>query len=99
MRQIWSVSVVCNSGNDYPATTDPLAVHAMVTLLKERGAGRVMVGDMSGVQFLRFGKDRLSGSSRELMTGNGLVGAATCAALVERGKDRYELRRLEAERL
>ncbi|MDG2307072.1 MAG: DUF362 domain-containing protein [Candidatus Binatia bacterium] len=70
------IKVVCNSGNDYPATTDPLAVHAMVTLLKERGAGRVMVGDMSGVQFLRFSKDRLSGSSRELMTGNGLVGAA-----------------------
>jgi len=70
------IKVVCNSGNDYPATTDPLAVSAMVALLKEKGAGRVIVGDMSGVQFIRFSQDRTSGSSRELMTGNGIAGAA-----------------------
>jgi uncharacterized protein (DUF362 family) len=70
------IKVVCNSGNDYPATTDPLAVWAMVRLLREKGAGRVIVGDMSGVQFLRFGPDYLTGSTRELMTGNGLVAAA-----------------------
>lgn len=70
------IKVVCNSGNEYPATTDPVAVNAMVRLLKEKGAGRVIVGDMSGVQFIRFSKDRTSGSSRELMTGNGIAEAA-----------------------
>lgn len=70
------IKVVCNSGNDYPTTTDPVAVNAMVKLLKEKGAGRVIVGDMSGVQAVRFSKDSLSGSSRELMTSNGLAQAA-----------------------
>lgn len=70
------VKTVCNSGNVYPATTDPVALHAMVELLRERGAGRVLVADMSGVQFVRFSKDRLSGSTRELMGANGLARAA-----------------------
>lgn len=73
------IKVVCNSGNDYPATTDPRAVNAMVALLREKGAGRVIVGDMSGVQFVRFSKDRTSGSTRALMTGNGIAEAATDA--------------------
>ncbi len=64
---------VCNSGNDYPATTDPAALRAMARLLRERGAGRVVVADMSGVEFLRFSKDRLSGSTRELMRRNGML--------------------------
>jgi uncharacterized protein (DUF362 family) len=51
----------------------------MVTLLRERGAGRVIVADMSGVQFVRFGPDRTKGSTRELMTRNGLAQAAADA--------------------
>jgi len=70
------VKPVCNSGNAYPATTDPVALRALVELLRERGAGRVLVGDMSGVQFVRFGPDHRSGSSRELLTRNGLARAA-----------------------
>jgi uncharacterized protein (DUF362 family) len=73
------IKPVCNSGNDYPATTDPLALQAMIALLRERGAGRVIVADMSGVQFVRFWKDRLSGSTRTLMTKNGLLQAAEAA--------------------
>ena len=65
----------CNSGNVYPATTDPLAVRAMIGLLKERGAGRVIVADMAGVQFVRFQPDSLRGSTRELMQRNGLAQA------------------------
>jgi uncharacterized protein (DUF362 family) len=64
-----------NSGNLYPATTDPLAVRAMIGLLKERGAGRVIVADMAGVQFIRFHPDGLRGSTRELMQRNGLARA------------------------
>ncbi len=69
------IKLACNSGNPYPATTDPLAVRAMVGLLKERGAGRVIVADMSGVQFVRFHPDSLRGSTRELMRRNGLAQA------------------------
>ena len=42
----------------------------MVGLLREKGAGRVIVADMSGVQFVRFSKDRLDGSTRALMQRN-----------------------------
>lgn len=65
----------CNSGNPYPATTDPVALRAMIGLLKERGAGRVIVADMSGVQFLRFSKDELRGSTRALMESAGMARA------------------------
>jgi uncharacterized protein (DUF362 family) len=67
------IKPACNSGNVYPATTDPVAVHAMISLLKEKGAGRVVVADMAGVQFIRFHQDGLSGSTRELMMKNGLA--------------------------
>lgn len=73
------IKPVCNSGNVYPATTDPVALRAMIRLLKEKGAGRVVVGDMSGVEFVRFSKDRLSGSTRSLMQGNGMLGAIEAA--------------------
>ncbi|HNR51348.1 MAG TPA: DUF362 domain-containing protein, partial [Deltaproteobacteria bacterium] len=42
------IKPVVNSGNPYPATTSPIAVAAMIELLREKGAGRVVVGDMSG---------------------------------------------------
>jgi uncharacterized protein (DUF362 family) len=70
------VKPACNSPNVYPATTDPVALRAMVGLLREKGAGRVIVADMSGVQFVRFSKDHLSGSTRALMRENGLERAA-----------------------
>lgn len=70
------IKPACNSPNVYPATTDPVALRAMVGLLRDKGAGRVLVADMSGVQFVRFSKDRLDGSTRELMRRNGLARAA-----------------------
>lgn len=70
------VKPACNSPNPYPATTDPVALRAVVALLREQGAGRVIVADMSGVQFVRFTKDRLHGSTRSLMRRNGLERAA-----------------------
>ena len=73
------IKPVCNSGNPYPATTDPVALRAMISLLREKGARRVIVGDMSGVQFVRFTQDRRSGSSRELMTRNGIAPACEAA--------------------
>jgi uncharacterized protein (DUF362 family) len=69
------IKPACNSPNVYPATTDPVALRAMIGLLRERGARRVIVADMSGVQFVRFGKDHLSGSTRELMETAGMARA------------------------
>lgn len=94
------IKPVCNSGNVYPATTDPVAVNAMVRLLAERGAGRVIVADMSGVQFLRFYPEQTTGSTRALMTGNGLVkaaeeGGATVHAFEEAGWDGFFEERLD----
>jgi len=94
------IKPVCNSGNVYPATTDPIALHAMIGLLRERGAGRVIVADMSGVQFVRFYPDATSGSTRALMTGNGLVkaaeeGGATVHAFEEAGWDGFFEERLD----
>jgi uncharacterized protein (DUF362 family) len=88
------VKPVCNSGNPFPATTDPHALHAMVQLLLERGAGRVIVADMSGVQFLRFSKDATQGSTRELLERNGIAPAALDAgaeivAFEEEGWDAF----------
>lgn len=69
------IKPVNNSGNPYPATTSPTAIAAMVEILKKKGAGRVIVGDMSGVQYLRFSPSSLSGSSRALMTSSGVAKA------------------------
>ena len=56
------IKPVNNSGNPYPATTSPTAIAAMVEILKEKGAGRVIVGDMSGVEYFRFSPTSISGS-------------------------------------
>lgn len=70
------IKPACNSPNAYPATTDPVALRAMIGLLREKGAGRIIVADMSGVQFVRFSPDRLEGSTRDLMQRAGMARAA-----------------------
>ena len=61
------IKPVINSGNPYPATTDPDAIIATIRLLKNKGAGRIIVGDLAGVGDVRFFKDKLEGSTRNLM--------------------------------
>ncbi len=68
-----------NSGNPYPATTSPDGIRAMVELLKEKGAGRVIVSDMSGIEFVKLTPDGCRGSSRELMVASGMAQAAQAA--------------------
>jgi uncharacterized protein (DUF362 family) len=65
-----------NSGNPYPATTSPKAIRCMVFLLKEKGAGRVIVSDMSGIEHVKLSPDGLRGSSRTLMEASGMAKAA-----------------------
>ncbi len=70
------IKPVLNSGNKFPATTSPLAVAAMVELLKDRGAGRVVITDMSGIEHVKLSEDKLRGSSRSLMENSGIASAA-----------------------
>jgi uncharacterized protein (DUF362 family) len=67
------IKMALNSGNPYPATTDPWSVHYMVKLLKEKGAGRILVGDQSGFGTVQWTKDRQKGSSRQLAKTAGLL--------------------------
>ncbi|MRR38077.1 DUF362 domain-containing protein, partial [bacterium] len=69
------IKPVVNSGNPYPATTSPMAVAAMIELLREKGAARVIVGDMSGVEHVRFSPSGCSGSTRALMESSGMARA------------------------
>jgi uncharacterized protein (DUF362 family) len=62
-----------NSGNPYPATTSPIAIGAMVELLKEKGARRVIVGDMCGIEHVKLSPKGLTGSSRRLMEASGMT--------------------------
>ncbi|MGD8903095.1 MAG: DUF362 domain-containing protein [Anaerolineae bacterium] len=73
------IKPVLNSGNPYPDTTSPLAVGAMIEVLKEKGAGRIIVGDMSGVEHVKLSKDRLRGSTRTLMGTSGLAATVMAA--------------------
>lgn len=73
------IKPVINSGKPYPSTTSPLAVGSMIRLLKERGAGRVVVGDMSGVFHLDQRPDGCTGSTRELAKSAGLLDAVPAA--------------------
>ncbi len=75
MGQTVFIKPVLNSGLPYPATTNPIAVSAMIKLLKQKGAGKVIVGDMSGIEHLRFFKDKTTGSTRDLMKNSGMMQA------------------------
>ncbi|EFK09758.1 Tat pathway signal sequence domain protein [delta proteobacterium NaphS2] len=70
------IKPVLNSGNPYPATTSPEAIGTMVTLLLEKGAGRVVVGDMSGIQYVKLTPEGVNGSTRDLMKASGMAAAA-----------------------
>ena len=69
------IKIALNSGKSYPATTDPWAVHCMIKLLKEKGAGEILVGDQGGYGSVRWTKDTKQGSSRQLAKDAGLLKA------------------------
>lgn len=70
------VKVACNSPATHPSVTSPLAVASLCRALFERGAGRVLVGDQSGVMSVRLaaGEARFN-STRTVMDSNGLLAA------------------------
>jgi hypothetical protein len=67
------IKIALNSGRRYPATTDPWSVNCMVKLLKEKGAGNILVGDQGGFGTVQWTKDRKEGSSRQLAKTAGLL--------------------------
>ena len=73
------IKPVLNSGNRFPYTTSPAALGGMIELLKEKGAGRVIVGDMSGIEHVRPFGDRPSGSTHHLMHASGMAAAVLAA--------------------
>ena len=68
-----------NSGLAYPSTTSPVAIAAMIELLRQKGAKRVIVGDMSGIDHVRLSPEKLTGSTRRLMEVSGMAEAVTAA--------------------
>jgi uncharacterized protein (DUF362 family) len=70
------IKPVLNSGNPFPATTSPIAIKAMTELLKDKGAKKVVLSDMSGIEHVKLTPEGLTGSSRELMYTNGMAQAA-----------------------
>lgn len=88
------VKLAMNSGNEFPATSDPWLLKSLVTILREKGAGKILVGDQSGVADVHWTREKQRGSSRELCKSTGLLGAIdACGAepvfFEEAGYDAY----------
>jgi len=75
------IKVASNSGNPHPATTSPNGVRALVSVLKERGAGRVIVADQAGVEHVRRSQRGRYSTTRERFMTNGLGALADVAEL------------------
>jgi uncharacterized protein (DUF362 family) len=67
------VKLSLNSANPFPATTDPWSLVFLIRLLREKGAGRIMVGDSSGVESVHWTRDFQKGSSRKNCKLSGLL--------------------------
>ena len=73
------IKPVLNSGRPYPHTTSPLAVGAIIELLREKGAGRIVVGDMSGIEHVKLSRGGVRGSTLRLMEASGMAAAVLAA--------------------
>ncbi|MBU2644759.1 DUF362 domain-containing protein [bacterium] len=88
------VKLALNSGNEFPATTDPWLLKSLITILQEKGAGPILVGDQSGVADVHWTRDKKRGASRDLCQSTGLLGVIqACQAhpvfFEEEGYDAY----------
>jgi len=70
------IKPACNSNHPYPATTHPASITAMTKLLREKGAGKVVVMDMGGIESVKLSPEGLRGSTRQLMKENGILAGA-----------------------
>jgi uncharacterized protein (DUF362 family) len=80
------LKVSCNSGDSYPWTTSPELLETVARLLKESGAGRLVVGEESGLEWVHKGNHkptffdyRKNRTTAHLLRKNGLLQAAHAA--------------------
>jgi len=89
------VKLALNSGNPYPATSDPWALDCLLRVLKEHGATKVYVGDQSGVRNVYWTPmGQVRGTSRAFAVSSGLMpvierNGATAVFFEERGYPAY----------
>jgi uncharacterized protein (DUF362 family) len=67
------IKLAMNSGNMFPSTTDPFILDGLLVVLKEKGAGKIMVCDQSGVEHVQHSNTTKRGSSRQLCDSSGLL--------------------------
>ncbi len=68
------VKLALNSGNPFPATSDPWALDCLLKVLKEHGATKVYVGDQSGVRNVFWtAQGQVRGTSRAFAQASGLL--------------------------
>jgi len=88
------LKLALNSGNPFPATTDPWLLAYIIPILREKGAGEILVGDQSGVETVLLMPESRRGSSRAHCESSGLMkvlldaGARPCF-FEEAGYDAY----------
>jgi len=75
------IKVASNSGVPHPATSSPNGVRAMAQELKARGAGKVIVADQAGVEWIRKTATGRYSSTMEQWKANGLAEVAADAEL------------------
>ncbi len=88
------IKLALNSMAEYPATSDPWSLQCMIRMLKEKGAGKIQVGDSSGVEHVQWKKDSKRGSSRSCCQKAGLLQVieeegAQAVFFEEQGYDSY----------
>lgn len=71
------IKLALNSGNKFPATSDPFVLDGLVNVLKEKGAGEISACDQSGVEHVQFSVTENRGSSRKLCDTSGLLKVIT----------------------
>jgi uncharacterized protein (DUF362 family) len=67
------LKLALNSGNKYPATTDPWVLGIVIKMLQEKGAGKIIAGDKSGVEAVIRFEDKKEGASKDLCDSSGLL--------------------------
>jgi uncharacterized protein (DUF362 family) len=67
------LKVSSNSANLHPAVTLPASIGIMVKILKDAGAGEVIVGDQAGAQHVRMTQTFRKSSTKEIFAKNGIL--------------------------
>ena len=71
------IKLALNSGNPFPATSDPWSLDCLLKVLKEHGATKVYVGDQSGVRNVYWtAQGQVRGTSRAFAQSSGLLAIA-----------------------